>query len=104
MIKRIVCHPHSPISDFVARCLGIIIPILAISKDEQAGLSFTWSQIPKDRFSVTWLIFNIMKLGPYFEPSCKVLVRLLFHRLSIHYISALFLEPAFDLKTLFISL
>ena len=58
-------HPRSLISAFVVRCLDSIIPILAISKisrlelaavAEQAGLSLTWSQIPKTGFLVTWLI------------------------------------------------
>ena len=57
-----ICQPahlRSLISAFVDRCLDSIISILAISKisrpwlvsvAEQAGLSITWSQIPKTDF------------------------------------------------------
>ena len=53
-------HPHSLISTFVFHCLDSTIPILTKSKSsrlllvcvaEQAGLSLTWPQSPKDRFS-----------------------------------------------------
>ena len=53
-------HSRSLISAFVFRCLGYIIPILAISKNprlslafvaEQVGLSLTWFHTSKDRFS-----------------------------------------------------
>ena len=57
-------HPRRLISAFGFHRFHSIIPILAISKisrlwlvsvAEQAGLSLTWSQIPKTGFLVTWL-------------------------------------------------
>ena len=53
-------HPRSLISIFVVRCLDSIIPLGSISEisslylvsvGEQAGLSLSWSQTLKDRFS-----------------------------------------------------
>ena len=60
-------HPRSLISTFVVRFLDTIIPLFAISEisrlklasvAEQAGLSLTWSKIPKTGFLVTWLIYQ----------------------------------------------
>ena len=57
-------HPHSLISTFVVRCLDSKIPLLAaaefsrfllVSIAEQAGLSLTWSNIPKTVFLMTGL-------------------------------------------------
>ena len=54
-------HLRSLISSFVVRCLDSIIPLLAITEisrlqlvfiDEQAGLSFTWLNIPETGFLV----------------------------------------------------
>ena len=62
-------HPRSLISAFVVRPLDSGIPLLAISKTsrpwlvsvaEQAGLSFTWSQIPKTGFLVTRLNYKTL--------------------------------------------
>ena len=56
---------HSLISGFAVRYLDSIIPIPAkfklsrlklVSVAEQAGLSLTWSKLPKTGFLVTWLI------------------------------------------------
>ena len=53
-------HPRSLINAFIIRCLDSIIPLVSISKISslyiasvaaQAGLSLSWSQTPKDRFS-----------------------------------------------------
>ena len=59
-------HPRSLISAFVVCCLDSIIPVFdkaeisrpkLVSVAEEAGLSFTWSQIPKTGFLVTWLTY-----------------------------------------------
>ena len=61
-------HPRSLISAFVVRCLDYynisnfyirnFKPQLA-SVAAQAGLSLTWSEIPKTGFLVTWLILRL---------------------------------------------
>ena len=61
-------HPRSLISAFVFRCLGSIIPLLAIAEisrlklasvAEQACLSLLWSKTLKTGFLVTRLIFSL---------------------------------------------
>ena len=53
-------HPRSLISAFVVRCLGSVISLVSVTKisslmlasvAEQAGLSLTRSETPKDTFS-----------------------------------------------------
>ena len=55
-------HPRSLISTFIVRCLDSITPPVSISEISsprpasmaaQAGLSLTWSNIPKTGFLVT---------------------------------------------------
>ena len=57
-------HLRSLISTFAVRCLDSIIPLVSISEissrylasvAEQAGLSLTWSEIPKTDFLATRL-------------------------------------------------
>ena len=66
-------HPRSLISAFVVRCLDSIISLLAIaeisrpelvSSTEQAGLSLTWSYIPKTGFIVTWFKYLLSNIDP----------------------------------------
>ena len=65
-------HPRSMISTFVVRCPDSMMPILAkpkfsrlklVSVAEQAGLSQTWSQTPKDRFSCDVAHFTRVELS-----------------------------------------
>ena len=53
-------HPRSLISAFVVCCLDSVISLVSVTKisslmlasiAEQAGLSLTWSETPKDTFS-----------------------------------------------------
>ena len=52
-------HPRSLISAFVVRCLDSVMSLVSVTKisslmlasvTEQAGLSLTWSETPKDTF------------------------------------------------------
>ena len=53
-------HPRSLISTFVIRCLDSVMSLVSVTKisnlmlasvGEQAGLSLTWSETPKDTVS-----------------------------------------------------
>ena len=53
-------HPHSLISAFVVHCLDSVMSLVSLTKisslmlaslAEQASLSLTWSETPKDTFS-----------------------------------------------------
>ena len=70
MRKRVLCHMRttkaqislrSLISAFVVRCLDSVMSLVSVTKisnlmlasvAEQAGLSLTWSETPKDTFSL----------------------------------------------------
>ena len=82
-------HPRSLISAFVVRCLGIVIPLVSISKisrfwlvpvAEQAGLSLTCHKLPKTGFLVTWLILYDMTV--YDESSNKSILSSRLHKIA----------------------
>ena len=60
MRKCVLCHPCRLISTFVVCCLDSVMSLVSVTKisslmlasvTEQASLSLTWSETPKDKFS-----------------------------------------------------
>ena len=89
-------HPRSLISIFVVHCLDCIISLVSISEisslylvsaAELAGLSFTWSQTPEDRFfrNVAQLVWDISSgsCDGCFQTHFALLFSVLFHVMQL---------------------